>query len=293
VKDYVDALEPHKHNRYTYCYNNPINRTDPLGLDADKKETDLLSIDAKQETEGQKKDETAGKQPTGTEQKGKTSEDVKGREGVQKEGSDKSGVDKSDTKSDHRESLTVTEAGDKILTISEGARSQAINLGNDPQSFGGKHDTQVAQGTGLSESGKKVAGVAGALVLNAAEEAISETAKSRAGGALQAVGKSGALGVATEALDRSFKIHAALTDAAKGISSDERAALASLHVSAGAATVLGGIGGGVAGGAIGSAFGGVGIVPGTIAGAAVGATAVEKITDWAINEQREIYRYNN
>jgi RHS repeat-associated protein len=32
IREHVDSLEPNKHNRYVYCYNNPVNRIDPLGL---------------------------------------------------------------------------------------------------------------------------------------------------------------------------------------------------------------------------------------------------------------------
>ncbi len=32
LKEYVDALQPDKLNRYVYCYNNPVNLIDPLGL---------------------------------------------------------------------------------------------------------------------------------------------------------------------------------------------------------------------------------------------------------------------
>ncbi len=33
LKEYVDALQPDKLNRYAYCYNNPVNLIDPLGLE--------------------------------------------------------------------------------------------------------------------------------------------------------------------------------------------------------------------------------------------------------------------
>jgi len=38
-QEYVDALQPDKLNRYVYCYNNPVNLIDPLGLAAEEEKT--------------------------------------------------------------------------------------------------------------------------------------------------------------------------------------------------------------------------------------------------------------
>ena len=298
LKDYVDALEPHKTNRYTYCYNNPVNKIDPLGLQADDDKVKGVGEAAKAEQKGDTKAEEAGKSDkTGTEQKGKTSEDVKGREGVQKEGSDKSGVDKGDTKSDHRESFTVTEAGDKILTISEGGKSYAINLGNNPNSFGGKHDTQVASG---GAPGRDIpAGVKGAavgvlegLATGAADTGLEKGAR----GAAQALGKAGAIGIAAEGAHRAYDIANIARDSDTRLSRAERASLASLEISGGAITVLGGMGGAYIGGAIGTLLeGGVpgpGTAIGAVIGGALGGAGTAVVVDGGIKEQTEKYRWN-
>lgn len=84
LKDYIDALEPHKTNRYTYCYNNPVNKIDPLGLDADEEKASGVKAAANAEQAGDTKAQEAGKPgKTGTEQKGKTSEDTKKDQGAE------------------------------------------------------------------------------------------------------------------------------------------------------------------------------------------------------------------
>jgi len=78
IKQHIDALQPNKHNRYVYCYNNPINLTDPLGLQVAEDETKKLGEETKKEQQGEKKAESAGKpKSTGTEQKGQTAQEVK------------------------------------------------------------------------------------------------------------------------------------------------------------------------------------------------------------------------
>jgi RHS repeat-associated protein len=77
IKEYVDALQPDRHNRYVYCYNNPINLVDPLGLSADEEATADVQAEAQQAETGQKEGEKAGQaQGTGTEQAGQTAQDV-------------------------------------------------------------------------------------------------------------------------------------------------------------------------------------------------------------------------
>ena len=77
IKEYVDALQPDKQNRYVYCYNNPINLIDPLGLSADEDATAEVKVEAEQAETGQREEEKAEQpQTTGTEQGGQTAGDV-------------------------------------------------------------------------------------------------------------------------------------------------------------------------------------------------------------------------
>ena len=105
VKEYIDALQPDKTNRYVYCYNNPINFTDPLGLDADEDKVKGVGEAAKAEQKGDTKAEEAGKSDkTGTEQKGKTSEDIKRDQGVEtQQQSGKSSIETSKPEETKRE----------------------------------------------------------------------------------------------------------------------------------------------------------------------------------------------
>ena len=77
IKEHIDALQSNKLNRYVYCYNNPINLIDPLGLSADEDATAEVKVEADQAETGQKEEEKAGQpQTTGTEQAGQTAGDV-------------------------------------------------------------------------------------------------------------------------------------------------------------------------------------------------------------------------
>ncbi len=53
IKEHVDALQPDKHNRYVYCYNNPVNLIDPLGLEAGEVISDNTEAAAAEEKEGE------------------------------------------------------------------------------------------------------------------------------------------------------------------------------------------------------------------------------------------------
>jgi hypothetical protein len=83
IKDYVDSLQPDKTNQYAYCYNNPVNLTDPLGLQAEKQETDKLGVDAKQEHE--KKTEPPSSQPQSPPREGQNAQEVRQVNGIDKE----------------------------------------------------------------------------------------------------------------------------------------------------------------------------------------------------------------
>ncbi len=82
IKEHVDALQPNKLNRYVYCYNNPVNLIDPLGLQAEEQEeVDGVQIKANEEENEEKKNETAGQQ-VGPQQPGQTANDVAEEEEV-------------------------------------------------------------------------------------------------------------------------------------------------------------------------------------------------------------------
>ncbi len=81
LKEYVDGLQPDKLNRYAYCYNNPVNLIDPLGLSAEEAQTGELEVEAEDEKEGEKRSEIRGPaQDTTTRQKGQNAAEVKRRE---------------------------------------------------------------------------------------------------------------------------------------------------------------------------------------------------------------------
>ncbi len=44
IIQHIESLQPDKHNRYVYCYNNPINRIDPLGLDDTEPTTQATNL---------------------------------------------------------------------------------------------------------------------------------------------------------------------------------------------------------------------------------------------------------
>ena len=81
IKDYVDSLQPDKINRYVYCYNNPINLTDPLGLDPEKKTAEELEHVSASEKKGDTAPLTAGKKDAPL-QEGETAGDVKSKRGI-------------------------------------------------------------------------------------------------------------------------------------------------------------------------------------------------------------------
>jgi len=78
IKEYVDALQPDRHNRYTYCYNNPVNLVDPLGLVPDEEEVEK----AGERSDWSKQAGTPASQTstTGTEQRGQKAEEVEQQE---------------------------------------------------------------------------------------------------------------------------------------------------------------------------------------------------------------------
>ena len=78
IKEHVDALRPDKLNRYVYCYNNPVNLIDPLGLSADEDATAEVKVEAEQAETGQKEEEKASQaQEIGPKQEGETAEAVR------------------------------------------------------------------------------------------------------------------------------------------------------------------------------------------------------------------------
>ena len=92
IREYLTALHPDKHNRYVYCYNNPVNKVDPLGLEGINEE----DLPKQPEPEPVPTPPVATPPPlpsppsqaTGTEQKGETADDVEseklGEEGRKK-----------------------------------------------------------------------------------------------------------------------------------------------------------------------------------------------------------------
>ena len=82
IKEHVDALQPDKHNRYVYCYNNPVNLIDPLGLDPDNNQAEGAKVEEEEVRKGEKYPEPVphgyAAEPTRT--PGQTAEDVKKEE---------------------------------------------------------------------------------------------------------------------------------------------------------------------------------------------------------------------
>ncbi len=76
LREHIDGLQPHKLNRYVYCYNNPVNLIDPLGLEPERTLAGPEN-DSIEETTGIKAPENAG-QPdqTCTENQGDSAENV-------------------------------------------------------------------------------------------------------------------------------------------------------------------------------------------------------------------------
>jgi len=298
IKVYADALQPDKTNRYVYCYNNPVNLIDPLGLSPEDDQMRRIGEISKAEQRGDTRTENTGKSRfTGTEQKGEISEDVKNRKGIEK-AVVRPEIKKRDTHLDHRECLDIRENGEMVFTISENGLGYAINLGRNPGVSIGKHETHVASGGihGL----EMPAGVKGAVVgtMEGIGTGTADTALEKgARGSLHAFGRAGGIGIAVEAGHRAYNISSIVRDSDTHLSSAEKASLASLEVSSGATSVLGGIAGAKVGAAIGTLVeGGIpgpGTIIGGVVGGAVGGSFTASGADWIIKEQTQIYRWND
>jgi RHS repeat-associated protein len=86
IKDNVDSLQPDKTNRYVYCYNNPINLIDPLGLsDRDPNEQEIRPPDPAPTPPPQTQPTPPPEQnPPSPPQEGQTAQDVKETIGLEK-----------------------------------------------------------------------------------------------------------------------------------------------------------------------------------------------------------------
>jgi len=152
IKDYVDSLQPDKTNRYVYCYNNPINLTDPLGLEPEKEKTAEVKDAATSEKKGDTKPAEAGRSSsTGTENPGESSSGVADGHGAGKpdaSSASSSGEYKNDAQkrneqrkwADERNKETPTAAERNKVTpiaairnVADAARIAARRIGNPRQ----------------------------------------------------------------------------------------------------------------------------------------------------------------